>query len=392
MTVHDESQPGLDEEFHTDGDEEQVSARRHRYSYTTLTGYFQQDEPSTDASKFDFMSANFGLLDRAYDSDESLPNSGRDMTQWQRFEHHISTLNSGDREGNGNDKRHRRRHGSSLTRTKYLLFFLGRHGNGYHNIAERYYGNIAWDCHFSALGGDLEGIINWSDAHLSKEGRRQAREVNSFWKNQTSQQGQKMSLPQLYLASPLDRTLETADLTFDGLLPNDGKLNAIVMEKIREGTGIHTCDRRSNVEYIRQHYPNYNVDLDPSLTEEDEFWFADRREPESALTERLRSFFDDLFSNDKILSHETERISITSHSGAIGAMLRVLGHRQFSLGTGAVLPVFIKVQRTNLDKDEEDDDDDHRRLRRRHGGDGEGANHKEPTLDFPDLDEGHDGE
>ena len=158
------------------------------------------------------------------------------------------------------------------------------------------------------------------------------------------------------------------------------------MEKIREGTGIHTCDRRSTVSYIKEHYPSYNVDRDPNLSEEDEFWTVERREPEEALTQRLRSFFDDLFDSsdgadgEGILGPETERVSITSHSGAIGAMMRVLGHRQFSLGTGAVIPVLVKVQRTPLD-------DDHK-LGKRNGGSGEGKNHKEPTLDLPDLVDG----
>ncbi|KAJ9603503.1 putative phosphoglycerate mutase pmu1 [Cladophialophora chaetospira] len=358
----------------------QEGSTKYTYTYKTLPGYFMQDDPATDAAKFDFMSTNFGLIDRDYESDQSLPDGGRGSTQWQRFEHHISTLNRDAREDNDEDRRSAKRHGSNPPpQTRYVLFFLGRHGNGYHNIAERYYGNIAWDCHFSALYGDPDGIMTWSDAHLSKEGKRQAREVNTFWKNQTSQDAQKMSLPELYLVSPLDRTLETAEISFDGLGPNNGKLDAVVMEKVREGTGIHTCDRRSNVEYIRQKFPTYNVDLDPNLTETDEYWIGDRREPDDVLVKRLRGFFDDLMSNTA-LAGDKERISITSHSGAIGAMLKVLGHRKFSLTTGAVIPVFVKVQRKSSNDEKED-----KTLGRRHGGGGEGANHEDPTLDLPDL-------
>ncbi|OAP65581.1 hypothetical protein AYL99_01553 [Fonsecaea erecta] len=354
--------------------------RKYTYKYTTLDGYFLQDDPSTVAAEFDFMATNFGLIDREYDSDAALPDNGRDMTPWQRFEHHISSLNrTAQEDEEAGDRRNIKRHGASA---RYLLLFLGRHGNGYHNIAERYYGNVAWDCHYAALDGDPDGIMTWSDAHLSKEGQRQAREVNTFWRKQIAEQ--KMSLPELWLASPLDRAMETADITFQGILPDRAKLEAIVMEKLREGTGIHTCDRRSDVSYIRQRFPSFNVDSDPYLTETDEFYDADRREPESALTERLRAFMDSLMGRHDLIDGR-ERVSITSHSGAIGALLRVLGHRQFSLGTGAVIPVFIRIDKIPLD--DGPDDEDKSSKAKRHGGSGEGGNHEDPTLDLPDLDQ-----
>lgn len=37
-------------------------------------------------------------------------------------------------------------------------------------------------------------------------------------------------------------------------------------------------------------------------------------------------------------------VSITTHSGEASSMLRVLGHRSFSLVTGAVIPVFVKAE------------------------------------------------
>ena len=174
---------------------------------------------ATDAAQFDFMASNFGLIERAYETDKYLGDAAKGMTQWERFEHYLSTLNFDAQEAVHRRKRSKRHGSGASPSTRYILFFLGRHGNGYHNIAERYYGNIAWDCHFSALDGDPDGVMSWSDAHLSAEGRRQAKEVNTFWKNQTSEEGdgQRMSLPQLYLVSPLDRTLETAKLSFEGL-------------------------------------------------------------------------------------------------------------------------------------------------------------------------------
>lgn len=393
LDIHTEPQPGggagAGAQDHDAQEAKKPEPKKHTYTYTyeTMEGYFLQDEASTVPSEFDFLSTNFGLIDRAYESDGSLANGGRDSTPWQRFEHHISTLNREARQNAGEGE------GAAeelSSRTRYILFFLGRHGNGYHNVAESYYGNVAWDCHFSALDGDLDRIMTWSDAHLSREGRRQAREVNTFWHSQTSPEGsQKMSLPQVYLVSPLDRTLETAKITFDGLFParsnsgsDESAFDAIVVEKIREGTGIHTCDRRSSKSYIRSTYPRYNTDMDPSLTELDEFWDPDRREPNSALTQRQREFFDELMQTPALLGAADERVSITSHSGAIAAMLRVLGHREFSLNTGAVIPVFVRVVRQ---QQAAANSEGHKKsTQKRHGGSGEGG-HGDPTLDLPDL-------
>ncbi|KIV83681.1 hypothetical protein PV11_05683 [Exophiala sideris] len=325
------------------------------YRYTTLSGYFLQDETDTSPGTFEFMKTNFGLVQRAYESDEDLPNHGQELTAWQRFEHHITSLNQAEQ---------RKRHGDE-PHVQYKLLFLGRHGNGYHNIAERYYGSEAWDCHFSALEGDRDGVMVWADAHLSREGRRQASEVHTFWESQLTQQ--KMSLPQAYFVSPLDRALETAEITFRGLLNSA----PTVVERLREGTGIHTCDRRSTVSYIRQRYPSYITTRDPLLTETDEFWDADLREPDDALVLRLGKLLDSIMLSEQ--GSQAETISFTSHSGAIGAMLRVLGHRPFSLPTGAVIPIFVKVEKTDADLD------------KRHGGEAEGASH-------PKLAESHKDE
>lgn len=350
------AKPVLD--IHTDPDaimgqvqQEGDSQRRYRFRYTTLEGYFLQDDPRTKAAEFDFMKTNFGLVQRPYDSDEDLPDRGEGMTPWQRFQHHLTSLN--------NAARRKRHEADGDSTTQYRLLFLGRHGNGYHNIAERYYGSEAWDCHYSMLDGDPEGVVTWSDAHLSREGRRQAKEVNGFWRTQIA--AQKMNLPQSYYVSPLDRALETAEITFDGLVAS---FNPVVMERLREGTGLHTCDRRSPVSYIRQRYPKYIVTRDPFLTETDQFWDAELREPDEALALRLGRLMDQIMADE-----DSERISFTSHSGAIGAVLYVLGHRQFSLATGAVIPVLVQVDKIPLDADAAN------RPSKRHGGKAEGVKH-----------------
>lgn len=38
-------------------------------------------------------------------------------------------------------------------------------------------------------------------------------------------------------------------------------------------------------------------------------------------------------------------VSITSHSGEISSILRVIGHRTFKLSTGAVIPVLVRAEK-----------------------------------------------
>ncbi|RVX75558.1 hypothetical protein B0A52_00911 [Exophiala mesophila] len=321
LDIHTEPDPGAG----VDGEIIQEQTAK-RYKYTTVKGYFLQDDPSTDPNGFDFTATNFGLIDRAYDSDRSLPNNGRDLTAWQRFEHQISELN----------KAARARH-ESTSQISYKLLFLGRHGNGFHNVAERYYGPEAWDCHFSTLDGDDEHIMTWSDAHLTKEGIRQAKEANQFWKKQLNEQ--KISLPQSYYVSPLDRAMETANVTFEDLVTTGDGFRPVVLERLREGSGIHTCDRRSGVSYIKGRFPNFITDKDPLLTEKDTYWDPIYRETNDALAARQAKMLDSVVSVD-----DNERISLTAHSGAISMLLKVVGHRRFALGTGAVIPVLIKIE------------------------------------------------
>ena len=63
------------------------------------------------------------------------------------------------------------------------------------------------------------------------------------------------------------------------------------------------------------------------------------RESDTHLDARMKALLDDIFSND---SHTY--ISLTSHSGAIGGLLRVLGHITFNLQTGGVIPVLVRAE------------------------------------------------
>ncbi len=53
----------------------------------------------------------------------------------------------------------------------------------------------------------------------------------------------------------------------------------------------------------------------------------------------MKTLLDDIFENDK-----NRYVSLTTHSGSIASILRVLGHRPYRLPTGAILPVLVKAE------------------------------------------------
>ncbi|KAH0542062.1 hypothetical protein FGG08_003527 [Glutinoglossum americanum] len=74
-----------------------------------------------------YTATNFGLINRTYDTDQQYDPKRR-KTQWQRFQHKVFQYN---RESGEN--------------VQYKVLFLGRHGEGYHNVAQRFYGTHDWD-------------------------------------------------------------------------------------------------------------------------------------------------------------------------------------------------------------------------------------------------------
>lgn len=216
---------------------------------------------------------------------------------------------------------------------------MGRHGEGTHNVAEAFYGTPAWDAHWSKLEGN--GSVTWADAHLTETGEQQALAAHAFITSQISSPQIAMPAPQSYYVSPMYRCLQTAHLTYSNLkLPEDRPFAPTIKELVREVLGEHTCDRRSTKSYIHTHYPSWRIE--PQFTENDELWQANHRETFEEHDLRTRTFLEDLFSND-----ENVYLSLTSHSGAIASHLRVLGHREFKLPTGGMIPVLVKAMRVD---------------------------------------------
>lgn len=211
---------------------------------------------------------------------------------------------------------------------------MGRHGQGYHNAAESYYGTPAWNCYWAQLKGN--GTSTWEDAEITSDGILQAQMAHNFWKREL--ETERVPYPQSYYTSPMARCLATANITFAGLdLPVYYPFVPTVKELLREGISIHTCDHRGKRSAIESDYPGFKIE--DSMNESDELWNGVTAESESAHEKRMLALLDDVFTND-----DHTWISMTSHSGTIRTILDVLGHQPFSLATGAVIPVLVKAQ------------------------------------------------
>ncbi|EPS32240.1 hypothetical protein PDE_07200 [Penicillium oxalicum 114-2] len=269
--------------------------------YSTVPGYFLQDEAATDPSTFDFTAVNFGLIDRTYPADHEKKNHYNDktLTQWERFYHQVEKLNR----DSDND-------------VEYKVLFLGRHGEGYHNAAESYYGTPAWN----------------------------ALTAHDFWQKLIEEQ--KIHTPDDYYVSPLTRALQTANYTFAGLdFPRDSaQFKPVVKELFREGISIHTCDHRRSKSYIHKLFPKWHIEK--HFTDEDELWNGVTSETSAAQDARSAQALGEVFFSSSSKKHFF--VSVTSHSGEISSILRVVGHRSFRLSTGAVIPVLVKAEKKKV--------------------------------------------
>jgi len=179
--------------------------------------------------------------------------------------------------------------------------------------------------------------MTFLDAHLTPRGRTQASTASATF---AAALAAGLPAPQIYFVSPLDRCLETCSLTFASLsLPRDRSFRPRVRELLRECIGEHTCDRRSERSAIEAAHPGF--DLREGFEERDELWRPDVRETDPEMDDRLRGCLDELFAEAE--AEGATWLSLTTHSGAMGSIMRVLGHRPFAPHTGSVMPIVVKA-------------------------------------------------
>ncbi|GAA5832137.1 hypothetical protein JCM11251_004253 [Rhodosporidiobolus azoricus] len=289
------------------------------WHHEVIDGFFKQSSPSFPSNdpSYDPLIDSFGLIDQS-------------SSRWARFKSKIQALNEDGGDG-----------------TAVKVFFLARHGQGYHNVAEAKYGTPAWNSHWSKLNGD--GEIVWGpDALLTPLGRRQARRGHRAWLNQ-SEEG--VPLPQSLYSSPLSRAAETGRITWEGILHaselereaerslqiGTEAVRPVFKEKLRETLGVHTCDQRRSKTYLHSSFPAFA--FEPGFSEQDQLWKPDARETDSEQEQRIRKVLDETFTFDP-----STYIAITAHGGTIQSFLRAVGHRKISIPPGGMVPVVVRAE------------------------------------------------
>lgn len=277
--------------------------RKANRQFVAVRGYFRQDEDGIDGKTFDFKHHNFGL--RPFISGEKC--NGTAQVSWQKFEEQVNTLNR-----------------SSGIKTTYKVFFLGCHGQPGDNSDTKRWKNSK---------------ISWKNPPLSKRGILQAKETNMFWIFQVVRGD--MPLPQSYYTSPQKKALETVQIIYSGLAEEDDQLKVIVKDKLRTSNGLQDPDCRDSKSEILEAYPHF--EFEDGFTNTDELWETMARETDQDSDKRMELLLEDIFDHDANMF-----VSLTTHSGSIAALLRVIGHREFDLSPGHILPVLVKQTKTDL--------------------------------------------
>lgn len=280
--------------------------------YNVVYGFFQQTSPDTEEN-FDIDGNNFGLYSNI---------------SWSDVTDKIEALNE-----KSEDK-------------KYKLIFAARHGEGYHNVAPDMYSAEDWECYWQIQDGN--GEIEWFDASLTPNGEQQIEKLSGQWQDQLKKG---TPLPQSYYASPLRRTLQTFELTWTNVskFDHNDKYKPLVREVARETYGIDSESRRHDKEFIVKNWPF--VQLSSDFSDPDPWWSPKERETGQHRDYRAELFLNDVFTNDN-----NQVISLTTHSGFIKSLLKVVNHRKWSMPTGAMIPLIVEAsdfgpfEKPDLDK------------------------------------------
>ncbi|KAG6955661.1 hypothetical protein JG688_00011786 [Phytophthora aleatoria] len=210
----------------------------------------------------------------------------------------------------------RRREGTQMK----LVVFL-RHGEGTHNVAIEKYGGDAWNAYYCKLPEYL-------DAPLTATGIEQAEKASAILNTEI---GNGLHLEHV-LISPLDRALRTFTIAYRN---QTSSISSTPLELPREILGVDTCDERRNISEKRLQYTQ--LDFNGFESDADPWWTPDHRETDAEIETRASNFLDLIFYNMSARS-----VGVVSHSVFGAALLRVIGHREYSLGTAEFLPLLIE--------------------------------------------------
>lgn len=267
----------------------ETAASSSSFTLRYVPGFFKQGTPSVDRPASN--PERFGLLDNV---------------SWSDVDAYID------------------RQASRGVRAKLLLFL--RHGQGIHNVAEAKYGTEAWERYYRKLAA-------YTDAELTDLGVLQA--VNAS-KRIDAELKQGLRLGRV-LVSPLERALHTSMVAYQ----NHGEIPKQSMEWPRETIGICTCDLRGTISSKAAMYPT--IDFDDFWSDADPWWTPTERESEQHIDGRARIFLNRVFYEG-----QTTYVGVVTHGGLTNAVMRVIGHRSYSLATAEVIPFLVEDGRRHV--------------------------------------------
>jgi broad specificity phosphatase PhoE len=175
--------------------------------------------------------------------------------------------------------------------TKVIHFV--RHAEGFHNVAGKQ------DPLFGYLREDLV------DAKLTDLGIKQCQQLSEKSKKIVKN-------AELLVISPLNRTLQTSLYSFPFLL---GTNPWVVMDEVREQTGLHPCDRRESITTKKAAFPQF--DFTNIIDDEDPLYdLYNMREPHHKVAERAKKFLSWL------KEREENEIIVVAHAGYLYLLMR----------------------------------------------------------------------
>ena len=213
-----------------------------------------------------------------------------------------------------------------------LVHFI-RHGEGFHNVAQREWRTDPnWDGNSEPYTIDNDPDGRYMDAELNEKGRAQAVALQ--------EQTESALKPALLVLSPMRRATLTGLLAFEAHVAR-GDMPVIAHELLHERAGRHTCDRRLPKAELARLYPQvrYPEDLMPSET--DPYWGDGwTREPWETTASRAAAFTEWLFSRSET------HVAVACHSAILLALFNaVLECEDESLrtwfGTGEMRSVLL---------------------------------------------------
>lgn len=210
-------------------------------------------------------------------------------------------------------------------------FFI-RHGEGYHNVAQREWrAGPSWDGVTEPYTIDNDPSYKYLDPSLTEKGVGQAEALKP---RATA------LAPGLMVVSPLRRATQTGLIAFDGAVSSG--LRVVANELCHEHGGRHTCDKRASKAALGAEFPS--VDYSALEEEEDPYW-GDGLERESlaSLSMRCARYVE-------WLRQRPERCVVTtSHSAFLHALFNaVLTTREEAarqwFGTGEMRAVVLTFE------------------------------------------------